>query len=79
MTACRSRRLPTTSRRTCDAMIAFPHLAATLRDLAAQYWRDGDHVQASALHMRAIMLEAGCTEAELEKVAARNHRNGRAA
>ncbi len=36
------------------------HLAAVLRELAAKCWREGDYVQASALHMRAILLEAGC-------------------
>lgn len=61
-------------------MIAFPHIAATYREIAAKYWRDGDHLQASAMHARAILLEAGVgMEAELERVAARNHRNGRAA
>lgn len=55
------------------------HEADNLRELAAIRWREGRHLEASAMHMRAIMLEAGCSEAELEKVAARNHRNGRAA
>lgn len=40
-------------------MTAFPNLAATLREIASQYWRDGDHLQASAMHARAILLEAG--------------------
>lgn len=40
----------------------FNRLAATLRELAAVYWREGNHLQASALHMRAILLEAGCVE-----------------
>ncbi|MDB5612107.1 MAG: hypothetical protein JWP25_9007 [Bradyrhizobium sp.] len=40
-------------------MSEFPALTATLRELAAMYWREGDHIQASALHMRAVLLEAG--------------------
>lgn len=40
----------------------FNRLAATLRELAAVYWREGNHLQASALHMRAILLEAGCPD-----------------
>ncbi len=38
------------------------HLAAALRELAAVYWHAGDYIQASALHMRAILLEAGCVD-----------------
>lgn len=35
------------------------HLANTLREIAAMHWRAGDHLQASAMHARAILLEAG--------------------
>jgi hypothetical protein len=35
------------------------HLSRVLRELAETLWRNGDHLRASALHARAILLEAG--------------------
>jgi hypothetical protein len=34
-------------------------IAKTLRELAAMYWREGNILQASALHAQALKLEAG--------------------
>lgn len=33
--------------------------AKLLRELAERYWREGNYLTASALHARAIVLEAG--------------------
>lgn len=36
-----------------------PTLTKVIRELAAIYWREGNILQASALHALAIKLEAG--------------------